>query len=68
MNNYSDTVEKIVENYMDRLKIRLRPVPMRERDEFNFSVNIPLADAPIDYVRTSLVSLSRAQHERRAAA
>jgi uncharacterized membrane protein len=34
MNNYSDTVEKIVENYMDRLNIRLRPVPPRERDEF----------------------------------
>ena len=34
MNNYSDTVGKIVESYMDRLKTRLRPVPARERDEF----------------------------------
>jgi len=34
MNNYSDTVGKIVESYMNRLKTRLRPVPARERDEF----------------------------------
>src|SRR5580765_5450370 len=34
MNNYSDAVEKIVENYMDRLTSRLRSVPARERDEF----------------------------------
>ncbi|MGH3794588.1 MAG: B12-binding domain-containing radical SAM protein [Pseudonocardiaceae bacterium] len=40
---------------------------MRERDEFNFSVNLPLADAPIDYVRTQLVGLSREQHDRKAA-
>jgi uncharacterized membrane protein len=34
MNNYSDAVEKIVESYMDRLKVRLRAVSARERDEF----------------------------------
>lgn len=34
MNNYSDAVEKIVDNYVDRVKARLRPVPARERDEF----------------------------------
>jgi len=34
MNNYSDAVEKIVDNYMDRLKLRLRSVPTAERDEF----------------------------------
>jgi radical SAM superfamily enzyme YgiQ (UPF0313 family) len=41
---------------------------MRERDEFNFSVNLPLADAPIDYVRAQLVGLAHAQHDRKAAA
>ncbi|TDQ04864.1 B12-binding domain-containing radical SAM protein [Labedaea rhizosphaerae] len=41
---------------------------MRERDEFNFSVNLPLADASIDYVRRNLVALSREQHHRKAAA
>lgn len=40
---------------------------MRERDEFNFSVNLQLADASIDYVRANLVTLSREQHARRAA-
>lgn len=40
---------------------------LRERDEFNFSVNLPLADAPIDYVRTHLVTLAREQHARKAA-
>jgi len=34
MNRYSDSVEKIVENYMARLTARLRPVPAREREEF----------------------------------
>jgi uncharacterized membrane protein len=34
MNNYPEAVEKIVENYMDRLNTRLRAVPARERDEF----------------------------------
>jgi len=34
MNHYSDVVEKIVDNYMDRLRNRLRAVPARERDEF----------------------------------
>ena len=37
---------------------------MRERDEFNFSVNLQLSDAPIDYVRTQLVALSREQYAR----
>ncbi|MCG8915721.1 B12-binding domain-containing radical SAM protein [Actinokineospora sp. PR83] len=41
---------------------------MRERDEFNFSVNIQLSDAPITHVRAALVRLARAQHDRRAAA
>ncbi|GGU84969.1 B12-binding domain-containing radical SAM protein [Lentzea flava] len=41
---------------------------MRERDEFNFSVNVQLSEAPIDYVRAQLVALSRAQHERKSAA
>ncbi|MGW4593544.1 B12-binding domain-containing radical SAM protein [Amycolatopsis thermoflava] len=41
--------------------------PLRERDEFNFSVNLPLADAPIDYIRTHLVTLAREQHARKAA-
>lgn len=38
---------------------------MRERDEFNFSVNLQLSDAPIDYVRTNLVRLSREQYTRK---
>ena len=41
---------------------------MRERDEFNFSVNLQLSDAPIDYVRTQLIGLARTQHERKTAA
>ncbi|WP_246258457.1 B12-binding domain-containing radical SAM protein [Amycolatopsis anabasis] len=41
---------------------------MRERDEFNFSVNLPLADAPISHIRARLIELARAQHERKAAA
>jgi anaerobic magnesium-protoporphyrin IX monomethyl ester cyclase len=41
---------------------------MRERDEFNFSVNIQLSDASIEYVRANLVTLARAQHERKVAA
>lgn len=41
---------------------------MRERDEFNFSVNIQLSEAPIDYVRRSLVTVTRAQFDRSAAA
>ncbi|MFD4248261.1 B12-binding domain-containing radical SAM protein [Amycolatopsis thermoflava] len=40
---------------------------LRERDEFNFSVNLPLANAPIDYIRTHLVTLAREQHARKAA-
>lgn len=38
---------------------------MRERDEFNFSVNLQLSDAPIDYVRRQLVVVSREQHVRK---
>jgi anaerobic magnesium-protoporphyrin IX monomethyl ester cyclase len=41
---------------------------MLQRDEFNFSVNLPLADAPIDYVRDQLVRLTHGQHDRKAAA
>lgn len=40
---------------------------MRERDEFNFSVNLQLSAATIDHVRAGLLRLSRAQHERRSA-
>jgi radical SAM superfamily enzyme YgiQ (UPF0313 family) len=32
---------------------------MRERDEFNFSVNLQLSDVSIDYVRARLVALAR---------
>ena len=38
---------------------------MRERDEFNFSVNLQLSDAPIDYVRANLVRLAREQYARK---
>jgi anaerobic magnesium-protoporphyrin IX monomethyl ester cyclase len=41
---------------------------MRERDEFNFSVNLPLADASTDYVRAHLVALAREQHQRKTQA
>jgi anaerobic magnesium-protoporphyrin IX monomethyl ester cyclase len=41
---------------------------MRERDEFNFSINLQLSAAPIDYVRTNLIRLARGQHERKSAA
>lgn len=41
---------------------------MRERDEFNFSINLQLSEAPIDYVRANLVELSREQHARRVRA
>ncbi len=40
---------------------------MRERDEFNFSVNLRLSDAPTEYVRQRLTDLMRAQYERKAA-
>ena len=39
-----------------------------ERDEFNFSVNLPLADAPISHIRASLVAVQREQWARLAAA
>src|SRR5690606_6277138 len=41
---------------------------MRERDEFSFSVNLQLSEAPIDYVRRNLVALSREQYERKVSA
>jgi anaerobic magnesium-protoporphyrin IX monomethyl ester cyclase len=41
---------------------------MRERDEFNFSVNLQLSEAPISYVRQQLVALTREQHDRKATA
>lgn len=37
---------------------------MRERDEFNFSVNRQLCDAPLDYVRAQLVALAHEQYNR----
>jgi len=37
---------------------------MRERDEFNFSVNLPLADAPVDHIRAQLVAVAREQYAR----
>ncbi|MFC7614278.1 hypothetical protein ACFQV2_12820 [Actinokineospora soli] len=37
---------------------------MRGRDEFNFSTNLPLADAPIPYIRNRLTHLTQAQHAR----
>lgn len=40
---------------------------MRERDEFNFSINLQLSDAPIDYVRAQLVHLSHEQYARKQA-
>ncbi len=37
---------------------------MRERDEFNFSVNLQFGDVEVPYVRRKLVELARAQHDR----
>ncbi|WP_330230828.1 B12-binding domain-containing radical SAM protein [Nocardia sp. NBC_00508] len=37
---------------------------MLARDEFNFSVNLQLAEAPTSYIRAKLVDLAHAQHER----
>jgi radical SAM superfamily enzyme YgiQ (UPF0313 family) len=37
---------------------------MFKRDEFNFSINLRLSEAPIDYVRAALVRVSRTQHQR----
>lgn len=37
---------------------------MRERDEFNFSVSIQFGEAELSYIRSKLVELARAQHER----
>jgi anaerobic magnesium-protoporphyrin IX monomethyl ester cyclase len=41
---------------------------MLERDEFNFSINIQLSEAPIHYVRRNLIALSREQYERKISA
>jgi anaerobic magnesium-protoporphyrin IX monomethyl ester cyclase len=41
---------------------------MRRRDEFNFSINLQLSDAPVSYIRDKLVALSRAQFDRRVPA
>jgi radical SAM superfamily enzyme YgiQ (UPF0313 family) len=40
---------------------------MLGRDEFNFSTNLPLAEASIPHIRTALTRLSRLQHQRSAA-
>ncbi|MBO0802115.1 MAG: B12-binding domain-containing radical SAM protein [Nocardiopsaceae bacterium] len=37
---------------------------MRERDEFNFSVNLQLSDAPVTYVRRNLIDVCREQWSR----
>jgi anaerobic magnesium-protoporphyrin IX monomethyl ester cyclase len=39
-----------------------------ERDEFNFSVNLPLAHAPVSHIRASLVAVQREQWARLTAA
>jgi anaerobic magnesium-protoporphyrin IX monomethyl ester cyclase len=39
---------------------------MRERDEFNFSVNLQLSDAPTEYVRQQLTALMHTQYDRKA--
>jgi radical SAM superfamily enzyme YgiQ (UPF0313 family) len=38
---------------------------MRERDEFNFSVNLQFSEAPVEYVRKRLTELTREQFERK---
>ncbi|MBF6189946.1 radical SAM protein [Nocardia sp. CDC186] len=40
---------------------------MLARDEFNFSVDLQLAEAPTSYIRAKLVDLAHAQHVRAAA-
>lgn len=40
---------------------------MLARDEFNFSVNLQLSDAPLSHVRATLTRVTRAQHDRAAA-
>ncbi|MGW0885905.1 hypothetical protein [Streptomyces sp. NPDC002671] len=37
---------------------------MRQRDEFNFSVGIQFGDVPLGEIRSTLVMLTREQHER----
>ncbi|MGW4498594.1 B12-binding domain-containing radical SAM protein [Micromonospora sp. NPDC004336] len=39
---------------------------MRERDEFNFSVNLQFGEVELPYLRRKLVELARAQHGRSA--
>jgi anaerobic magnesium-protoporphyrin IX monomethyl ester cyclase len=41
---------------------------MLQRDEFNFSIDLQLSDAPIPYLHAALIRLMRAQHERDTAA
>lgn len=41
---------------------------MRERDEFNFSVNIQFGEATVDEVRAAMTELSVEQYDRRAVA
>jgi radical SAM superfamily enzyme YgiQ (UPF0313 family) len=41
---------------------------MFERDEFSFSVNLPLADAPIGHIRHGLITIMREQRARFPAA
>ncbi|MFC4107306.1 B12-binding domain-containing radical SAM protein [Micromonospora zhanjiangensis] len=41
---------------------------MRERDEFNFSVNIQFGEVELSYLRRQLVKLAREQHDRRSRA
>jgi anaerobic magnesium-protoporphyrin IX monomethyl ester cyclase len=38
---------------------------MRERDEFNFSVNLRFGDAPVEEVRATLARLTREQDARK---
>jgi hypothetical protein len=38
---------------------------MRERDEFNFSVNIQFGEAPVSEVRAALARLTREQDARK---
>lgn len=37
---------------------------MRQRDEFNFSVDIQFGDVPLPQLRTALATLTREQHDR----
>lgn len=37
---------------------------MLDRDEFNFSTNLQIASAPIEFIRESLISITDMQHKR----